>query len=412
MLHLIRLSRMLKILFLISLLMQSVLVLSQTLVISANHTEGCAPLVVQFTCNMTGTYNWNFGNGNLSTIAAPIATFMSPGTYNVSLSVTDNGNVFTDLQTITVHQKPTANFGTQGGLTSGCVPLYINFLNGSSVGSGAIVSWMWNYGDGDSQTFTTGLNPQHEYTNAGNFNVTLQVTDVNGCSDSKTINNYIHASSGPVQLWYPSPNVFCEVPANVTIVNNTVGSNSYTWTTSTGLSSTLTAPNFIFNQPNTVITITLDASDNQGCTSTSSRTVTIGNVEALFSLPDVICRGESFIPDNQTIIGNQYSWNFNGITVIDDEPTIPCNTGGWNVITLTSSLDGDCFDSFTDSIYVEYVNANFVLQSPYICYLPTTQHLINTSYTNSLNGPYTSQWSLQWDGPSVEKSPAIDYTNQ
>ncbi|MCF8295022.1 MAG: PKD domain-containing protein [Bacteroidales bacterium] len=396
------------------LLMQVLTSSAQPLIINANQIQGCAPLVVQLSSNMpglpNGSYNWNLGNGNVSVISMPIATYTTPGTYNVALTVNDNGTVYTDLQTITVFQKPTANFGTQGGLTSGCTPLIINFLNGSSAGSSPISSWIWNYGDGNSQTFSTPVSPSHTYTTAGNFSVNLQVLDGNGCSDDKTINNLIHPSVGPDQQWYPNPGVFCQIPANVNIVNNITGNNTYFWTTSDGQTSNLSAPDFTFNLLNQTITITLLAIDNAGCESTASRTVTIGNVESMFTLPDYICRGESFVPDNNTSIGNLYEWSFNGISSSNIEPTIPCNTAGWNTITLTSTLNGDCSDTFADSIYVEYVQANYVLEYPYVCELPITQHYLNTTITNSLLGTYSSQWSLEWAGNSTQQSPTFLYS--
>ena len=43
---------------------------------------------------------------------------------------------------------------------------------------------------GDS-TISTLANPQHTYTRIGNFNVTLALTSVNGCTDTLKKTNYI-----------------------------------------------------------------------------------------------------------------------------------------------------------------------------------------------------------------------------
>lgn len=45
-------------------------------------------------------------------------------------------------------------------------------------------AWLWNFGDGQQSTLQ---NPNHDYTNVGQYNVSLQVTDANGYSFSHTI---------------------------------------------------------------------------------------------------------------------------------------------------------------------------------------------------------------------------------
>ncbi|MCX8020761.1 MAG: PKD domain-containing protein, partial [Chitinophagaceae bacterium] len=63
---------------------------------SANIVSGCSPLVVAFEDLSTGnptSWLWNFGNGNSSTLRNPTATYITPGTYTVSLTVTNaNGS--------------------------------------------------------------------------------------------------------------------------------------------------------------------------------------------------------------------------------------------------------------------------------------------------------------------------------
>lgn len=388
---------------------------SQPLVITASLSQGCAPLIVQFNSSMpsfpAGAYSWNLGNGNVSTIAQPLATYINPGTYTITLSVNDNGTIYTDNHTITVFSNPTANFSAQGGVTSGCAPLQIGFNNTSSAGSAAINSWLWNYGDGVSETFASATNPSHLYANPGNFTVTLQVTDGNGCQNSKSVPNYIQASGGPAPVWYANPNVFCITPATTNIVNNMGSGNTYVWSTSDGQSSTLISPSFTFSVPNQPVTISLVATDQQGCSNSSSATVQIGNVVSNFLLPEVICKGNSFVPVNQTQIGNTYQWSFGGSSSNLPAPNINLTTPGWNTISLTSSLNGTCLHTFTDSVFVEYANANYQLSMPYVCELPQNEAYINTSFTNSLNGGLTYNWNIEFFGPSSTQSPVILYTH-
>src|SRR6185436_14399235 len=63
---------------------------------SANFTgspiTGCSPLIVSFQDLSTGnpiSWNWSFGNGNTSALKNPTASYFTPGTYTVSLTVTN-----------------------------------------------------------------------------------------------------------------------------------------------------------------------------------------------------------------------------------------------------------------------------------------------------------------------------------
>jgi len=81
----------------------------------ADVTDGCAPLNIHFTNLSSGTGNltflWNFGNSTTSNYRDPVITYPNPGTYTVSLLVTEsNGdtNSITFTNYITVRDTPTA----------------------------------------------------------------------------------------------------------------------------------------------------------------------------------------------------------------------------------------------------------------------------------------------------------------
>jgi PKD repeat protein len=78
----------------------------------------------------------------------------------------------------TTNTPPTAAF------TSLCPDLTCSFDGTSSHDSeGPIAGYAWTFGDGGT---ATGPNPSHTYTTAGNYNVTLTVTDGNGATNSVT----------------------------------------------------------------------------------------------------------------------------------------------------------------------------------------------------------------------------------
>ncbi|MEW6468410.1 MAG: PKD domain-containing protein [Bacteroidota bacterium] len=152
-----------------------------------NDSAGCVPLCVNFSNNTSNpqSSSWTFGDGGTSTATSPQYCYMTPGTFNVSLTVTDiNGcsNTLTINQLINVYPYPTADFGMSAQQTSIIEP-EICFTN-LSVGASSI---SWNFGDplaSQNDNNSTQQNPCHTYSDTGTYCVTLYVTNPNGCRDT------------------------------------------------------------------------------------------------------------------------------------------------------------------------------------------------------------------------------------
>ncbi|MEI7432971.1 MAG: PKD domain-containing protein [Methanomicrobiales archaeon] len=70
-----------------------------------NISSGTAPLTVKFTDQSTGSptsRSWNFGDNGTSSLQSPSYTFVSPGTYNVNLTVSNACNSNSIIKQITV----------------------------------------------------------------------------------------------------------------------------------------------------------------------------------------------------------------------------------------------------------------------------------------------------------------------
>jgi len=154
---------------------------------TADATSGCAPLTVNFTDLSTGSptsWSWDFGDSNTSTDQNPIHQYSTAGNYTVSLNVTNacgSGNM-TKINYITVKAAPVANFSANN--TNPCVNTPILFTDSST---GNPTSWSWDFGDSNT---STDQNPIHQYSTAGNYTVSLNVTNACG-SDTMTKPNYI-----------------------------------------------------------------------------------------------------------------------------------------------------------------------------------------------------------------------------
>ncbi len=130
------------------------------------------------------SYDWDFGDSNSGSGMSPTHSYAMAGSYTVSLTVTDNeGATDTAATTATisdiVNQPPSAD---PDGPYSASVNEMIQFDgSGSTDPDGTIVSYDWDFGDGNAGT---GMSPTHSYAMAGTYVVSLTVTDDKGATDT------------------------------------------------------------------------------------------------------------------------------------------------------------------------------------------------------------------------------------
>jgi PKD repeat protein len=141
------------------------------------------------------SYGWAFGDGATGTGAKPTHAYGTAGTYQVTLTVTDNKGASTAItKPVTVAQGqnkvPTAAF------TSAVNNLDAAFdASGSADPDGSIAAWAWDFGDGSTGT---GVKPTHTYGAGGTFQVRLTVTDNGGASTSITTPVTVAPAPAPV----------------------------------------------------------------------------------------------------------------------------------------------------------------------------------------------------------------------
>ncbi|RNI31521.1 gliding motility-associated C-terminal domain-containing protein [Rufibacter latericius] len=157
------------------------------------------------------SFTWNFGDGTNSTEAAPSHLYAAPGTYTVSLAVKGaNECEQTFSSTITVYPAPKPDFSP----TVGCAADVVSFQDMTSLVSGRLTQWTWDFGDG---TTATTQHPTHRYGREGSYTVRLTATSDLGCvtSISKTlsVSPAPLAQAGPDQLLCGS--VTAKLEANV-----------------------------------------------------------------------------------------------------------------------------------------------------------------------------------------------------
>ncbi|RLG19847.1 hypothetical protein DRN74_06315, partial [Candidatus Micrarchaeota archaeon] len=138
------------------------------------------------------TYKWNFGDGNIGYGKVVVHQYQNPGVYTIILTVTDDegevgvatsGHGYNVPPPINVTENipPVVNFTWE---VDPEVDGTINFYSSATDPDGAIVSYFWNFGDGNT---SSNPNPSHTYGRSGTYTVTLIVTDDNGGQSSVEI---------------------------------------------------------------------------------------------------------------------------------------------------------------------------------------------------------------------------------
>ena len=378
-------------------------------------STGCGGLLVGFTNNSTGsnlTYNWDFGNGNSSNLITPTTSYNTPGTYTVTLTASSGNNSSTATTTITVYKNPIASFSAKD--TFGCAPLLTNFTDGSASGSAAINSWTWDFGD--ATTAGTTQNPSHSFTSPGSYTVTLLVSDANGCQATFSRPNQVTVSPSTVQAGFlPQDTISCSAPATFTFTNTSTGTAplTYNWAFSDGNTSTTTNPSNTFNSLN-VYTVTLTTTNNVGCTSSKTGTVTlVGPPNSSFTVAkSTLCLGDiANFTNTSSPAPTHNRWDFgDGDTSISFSPNHLYAAPGTYTVKLVTTFGGLCKDSMvqTNLITVNPVpNPLFRADSLVACQLPFT-----VNFTDSTLTATRWSWSFGDGGTDTVQKPNHTYTTQ
>ena len=158
-------------------------------------TTICTGTGVTFTDVSTGpptSWTWSFPGGTPSSFIGqnpPTITYNTPGTYDVSLTVSDGVTSDTETKTgyITV-KSVIADF--TGTPTTVVVGNSVTFTNNSSCNP---TTWVWSFPGGTPSSFNGQTPPAITYNTLGTYDVSLTVTKPGG-TDTKTRVGYITVS--------------------------------------------------------------------------------------------------------------------------------------------------------------------------------------------------------------------------
>jgi len=287
--------------------------------------SGTLPDVTEIT-----NFEWIFGDGNRQEGAAKIQVahqYSNADTYTATLKVTNgNGETASANKSIEIREKLTADFNITGGCNAtNCGVSFISNANPAAT----IVSYLWNFGDGNTSTQT---NPTHTYLNAGNYQVTLTVTDDKGKTSIK-ISEVIQIFGAPTATFSAKCECNLSTDGDCNIAFDAGDSNSpgspivsYKWDFDGDgrfdVSKDNDFTNYVFETEGSQ-NVTLKIENEAGLSHETSKTINVYNVNVDFTFPNQTyyenCTPVQFI--NNSTGATSFLWDFgDGNTSIEENP--------------------------------------------------------------------------------------------
>lgn len=322
----------------------------------ADTTEGCEPVVIKFNDLTVGNptaWLWDLGNGITSTQKNPVTFYFDPGNYTVSLRVVNGRDTQTIVKHkyITVHSLPETKFALSDSV--GCFPFSIRFTDLSLPKSGMIKNLQWDFGDG---TFSNDGITSHTYNVAGNFTISLIITNTVGCTQVMSKPNLVKLLEGVTAGFSFKDVLTCNAPASFQFNNTSKGKNinTYQWNFGDGTADSIPNPLHTYTSQGSY-SVGLKVSNADGCSGTifKSNVVRIGSVSAAFTGPATACQNApvKFTNTSQPI-PTSVQWNFgDGTSSNVLQPTKTFTAAGTYKITLTSFFSG-CSDVASRNITI------------------------------------------------------------
>jgi gliding motility-associated-like protein len=341
--------------------------------------------------------NWDFddGKGFSDTTANPVFSFSNPGNYQIRLASSDmDGCTDTAYFEVNVNginaaiKQPTEEY-----LCDQIIQFFDSSYFSYVPTSDFITEYFWDFGDNTTVSYLK--DPFHYYATNGINTLTHIVTSEQGCIDTAYIDIYI---KGPEPFFIITSDTVGCVPFTASFKSTSTNASAFIWRMGDSNSTTIfshndTTFNFTYNQPG-IYYISLEASDsfyNEHSNNTYTcsaifpainsnqaimrRIIVLPIPRALFTFDDPVCVGQELIFKNKSdTIYKKLNWEVDGFpqTTISDLKYV-FNTAGNHVIKLLPTYEPQgpyqraCYDSFTNTFLVHYVEAKFGVEQKGIC---------------------------------------------
>jgi PKD repeat protein len=385
---------------------------------TATPVSGKVPLTVVFNDTSIGSptgWLWDFGDGITSPEQHPVHEYTAAGTYTVSLTaINDNGSdteTRPDYIVVTPVVLPVADFTVNS--TSGQVPLAVSFTDTSS---GTPTSWSWTFGDGG---VSADQDPVHVYTTAGQFAVSLQVTNEDG-SNTTIKEQFITGSTLVLPAAEFTANTTTgDAPLAVGFTDQSTGSPvSWSWAFGDGATSDEQDPSHMYTNTGSY-TVSLEVTNPDGSnTATKTDYITVISSTlppvAIFTGKPTCGKAPLTVKFNDTSTGSptEWYWNFgDGTNAAEQNPVHVYTTAGKYTVSLTAT---NASGSNT-STRKDYITVSGLVKPPVANFYarPTSGKApLSVTFTDASTGnPASWYWEFGDRTNATERNPDHTYTN-
>ncbi len=363
---------------------------------------------------------WKFNDPNASqpdtsTKYNPTFKFSDTGTYNVLLVIYRCNIVDSIIHQVIIYPRPNTAFHIND--TAQCLKdnLFV-FTDSSTIESGSIASYHWDFGDGDTSNLK---NPTHHYSKLGVFTVKLVTTSDHGGKDSLT--KTVRIMTSPDASLFVNDTLQCFTNNIFYLVNtSTISSSStlsYYWDFGNGDTSTSVFVPPVSYPAWDTFEIMLVAVSDSGCTDTVRQNVyvrpepqagfTVNDSQQCFHYQNFVFQDTTYIPyDNLN-----YLWYFgDGDTSTSKNPIHTYSTyDSFDVSLVVTSIYG-CKDSTGHRVFVwPDPESKIYISDTTACFNENRFHFMDSSSISS--GTWSTLWSFGDGDSSNVANPYHRYTS-
>ena len=278
-----------------------------------------------------------------------------------------------------------------------CFKLPVSFRDTSTAQNTSIISRQWNFGDGQTQTVTSGGNVSHTYANPGAYYVTLKVTDATGCTSTTSSYTQMVSVNGPKAIFSVSQ-VNAHLKSTIYFYNNTNNYNNYNaqyeWQFGDGSTSTLYSPSYTYSKPGNYKIRLIAKNPVSGCTDTAYQDILIRDFNVNFSFTSSFVNNVECSPvlvqfNNTSSNYTHVKWDFGDGTTSDNTnyPTHLYTLPGKYIIKLFVTGYNGLSNTYLDSVIIKENKVNITADKLYGC---TSQSVTLSTITKNIS-------SYLWD---------------
>lgn len=369
----------------------------------SNYPVGFPPLSIV-------DWAWDFGDGTTVTgVQNPTHSYSSPGSYTVELIATnDLGCVDTSTQLVWANPAPIVDFE----FSNVCTDTIFTFTDQSTIDTGQIVQWAWDFGDVSPPELTQ--NATHQYAIEGFYDVTLVAVSDSGCPSLLT--QEVYSFPVPVVDFAPTDVCIGTVSSFTDLTAVSAGAvEAWDWDFGDGVGGSVLQNPIYTYQDTGVFDVTLIATTDSICRDTLTQQVTVHPAPTVGFFNDTVCAELTMtFTDTSSVDGGaivSWGWIFgDGGLSSDQNPTHTYAVGGQYTASLSVETDLGCIDTASATV--------IVYPKPVADFLTVAACLNDTNYfvdqSTVATGSQVTGWDWDFDdgvGASTDQSPWYIFGN-